>query len=522
VLRWTPITDAIGYEVWLIDTGGPPLLVKTNVLDEREVYTFHQSSKWTSTIRWRVRAMRGDDGPAGAKRLNGVPVSQVGAWSSVYSSSNPAVSNSPIKLGSTISDVVSNGSDTSPAHRLMPAFTWTGNQSLGGTGAELYRVYVFTDSQCLNPVFWSTIVGSPAYAPRLSGPMALPGDANGIATARGKYLQNGAEPASIMFDGTPVKPTEAQADAKPTTIAPGDVNDSETGAPPPGSTGTGTTTGSQSITVGGVGPPVDLWDVEWPNSGYYWTVVPVAPAVPGAVGTTVAAPGASQGSRIVPVADASVFKVGDTVTIGTAPASDTAAITAISSGQLTLAANLTSGHGIGESVVINGAGTLTYRDLDLPQDACAAGRVQRLGISSEPSLTSGQQPFVTGLSQTGRLTSAADLPAYYGRPLIAWTPALGADIYQIQYSKTEYPFKAELDPRSGKPGFLTFGTSDVLPLDPTKQAGMWYYRVRGFDFNLPTGTQQMSWSAPEKLTVTAPKFKIATSPKKKFKVVGKP
>jgi hypothetical protein len=56
----------------------------------------------------------------------------------------------------------------------------------------------------------------------------------------------------------------------------------------------------------------------------------------------------------------------------------------------------------------------------------------------------------------------------------------------------------------------------VLPLGP----GTWYYRVRGFDFNLPTGVQQMGWSDPEKLVVTKPKFKIAAPAKKKFKVVG--
>jgi hypothetical protein len=520
VLRWTPVSDAIGYEVWLIDTGSPPVTVKTNVLDEREFYTFHQNAKWTNTVRWRIRTRRLDAGPASGKRINGVPASQVGAWSPVYSSTNPAPTGGPITLANTVSDVVSDGSDGASAHRLMPAFTWTGNQSLSGTAAELYRVYVFTDKQCLNPVFTSTITGSPSYAPRISGPLGLPGDAAAIAKARGSYLGNGAEPTSVMFDGTVVAPTEATAPATPTTAAPGEVKDSETGNPPPGSSGSGVG-GSQTITVSGVGPPIDLWDLDWPHSGYYWTVVPVAPLVQGAAGTTVAAPGASKGARIVPVNDAAQFKIGDIVTIGTAPASDTATVTAVATGQLTIGSDLQQGHGIGDQVVTNGSSALTYRDLELPQDVCAAGRVKRFGIASEPSLTGGQEPFVTGLSQTGRLTSATNVPAYYGRPLVAWTPALGAGIYQIQYSKALYPFKAEIDPRSGKPGFLTFGTSDVLPLDPTKQAGTWYYRVRGIDYNLPTGVQQMGWSDPEKLVVTKPTFKVSLAPTTKFKVVGK-
>ena len=52
-------------------------------------------------------------------------------------------------------------------------------------------------------------------------------------------------------------------------------------------------------------------------------------------------------------------------------------------------------------------------------------------------------------------------------------------------------------------------------------AGTWYYRVRGIDYNLPTGVQQMGWSDPEKLVVTKPKFSIVPQPKRKFKVVGK-
>jgi hypothetical protein len=56
----------------------------------------------------------------------------------------------------------------------------------------------------------------------------------------------------------------------------------------------------------------------------------------------------------------------------------------------------------------------------------------------------------------------------------------------------------------------------VLPLRP----GTWWYRVRGFDYNLPTGAQQMGWSDPQKLVVSTPKFKVVAAPtkKRKFKV----
>src|SRR4029450_13250988 len=49
VLRWTPSQGADAYEVWLIDAGKREM-VFTNVLDERDFYTFHQSSRWIGTI----------------------------------------------------------------------------------------------------------------------------------------------------------------------------------------------------------------------------------------------------------------------------------------------------------------------------------------------------------------------------------------------------------------------------------------------------------------------------------------
>src|SRR5581483_4691472 len=163
-------------------------------------------------------------------------------------------------------------------------------------------------------------------------------------------------------------------------------------------------------------------------------------------------------------------------------------------------------HPINDTVQRAG-GSIDYVDAELPQDACAAGRVQRLGIDSEPSLTSAQTPFATGLSSSGRLTSALHTSKFYGRPLIAWTPAFGADLYEVQYSKKEYPFTPEVDPRSQVKGYMTFQTSDVLPLSG---AGTWWYRVRGIDFNLPTGVQQMSWSDPEEIVVSKPVFKVST------------
>ncbi len=88
----------------------------------------------------------------------------------------------------------------------------------------------------------------------------------------------------------------------------------------------------------------------------------------------------------------------------------------------------------------------------------------------------------------------------------------------MQWSKTQYPFAPESYPgNKSYKGFMTATTSAVLPVGP----GTWWYRVRGYDYSLPTGVQQMAWSDPAKLIVAPPTFKVETGSKKKFKVAGK-
>lgn len=522
LLRWTPIEGAEGYQVWLIDTGKMEN-VRSNVLDEREFYTFHQSAPWIGTVRWRIRALRGD---VFNYRVNGMPVTMHGAWSPIYSSSNTPVTTGPITLTGTVSDVFSNGTSASPAHKFMPAFMWSGDQSMSGAGAELYRVYIFTDSQCLNRIYSSAVVGSQVWSPRLTGPLSLPTDDASVTAARSGYLGDGKESSNLTADFEVVQngPNEQWSPAAPTAGVPGDVPAAIGTTPPPdpagSASGSAGSAGSSNISVAGnVGPPIDLWDTNWPESGYYWTVIPVAAVGLGLSGTVVAPPGALKGATSIPVSTTTGFRVGDAITIGVSPSADSATVSGVGAGTLTIATPTGFAHPASEPVNRAG-GSVIYQDMELPQEVCAAGRLQRFGITSEPSLTTGAAPFATGLSPNGRLTSAAGTPAFYGSPLVAWTPAFGADVYEIQYSKTRYPFKPEIDPRSKTTGNLTFSTSDVLPFRNGAMAGTWWYRVRGIDYNLPSGVQQMGWSDPEKLVVTKPTFKVAAGAKKKFKVVG--
>lgn len=501
LLRWTPIEGADAYQVWFIDIANPTPkteTVFTNVLDEREFYTFHRTASWTGTVRWRIRALRIDRGPTdGPMRQNGVPSVTYGPWSPVYSSSNPPYVNGPIALGDTVSDVVANGGTSSSAHRLMPAFTFSGDTAVDGTKAELLRVYVFTDRQCLNRVYTSAIIGGPAYAPRPYGPLALPASAASLPTARTSYLRDGTEPDSFAFDGAAMKTTESEPASTPTTSVPADsdsTSDVSAPASPP-----------QLKFSGDLGAPVDLWDTDWPGGGYYWTVVAVGAVSPGALLT--ASTGVTAiGATAMTVDSGAGLSTGDTVLIGDTAHQESATIVSVSGSNITFATALKFAHGVGEAVVRTG-GNFQYQDLELPQDVCAPpyNRVARFGKNSEPSLSAAGDPFASGLSPSGRLTAGANSKAFYGSPLVAWTPALGAAAYEVQWSKRRSPFKPEPNPQNHNAlGTMTLSTSAVLPL----RAGTWYYRVRGFNLSLPTGAQQMSWSDPSRIVVAKPKFTL--------------
>jgi hypothetical protein len=386
----------------------------------------------------------------------------------------------------------------------MPSFIWTGNQADDGTPAELFRVYIFTDKQCINRVFTGGVVGSPAYSPRPFGGLSLP--VGSLGQARSVYLPDGTEPPGYTYDGEQVDSSESAPMATPTTTLPADTAGGSA-APAEGTSDPGNGSGTLDWGTSKFGAPTDLWDVDWPQGGYYWTVIPVAAISPGALLTNVAPPGGPATATSLPVTQSDGFAAGDTVTVGNAGNSEPATITSVSDSALTFASALKFNHGPGEPINRTG-GSLRYTDLEMAEDVCRDGRVARFGKNSEPSLTASGDIFASGLSPTGRLASAVHTASFYKSPLVSWTPALGAMAYEIQWSKKGYPF----DPKTGGKRIVT-ATSYVLPL----VSGTWYYRVRGYDYSLPTGVQQMSWSDPAKIEITRPTFTVvgATPTKKK-------
>ncbi len=83
---------------------------------------------------------------------------------------------------------------------------------------------------------------------------------------------------------------------------------------------------------------------------------------------------------------------------------------------------------------------------------------------------------------------------------MTWDPASGAVAYQVQWSKSKYPWRPAGSTR-------TAATSAVLPLTP----GTWWYRVRGINSSL-RGSQLMTWSAQVPIEITQPTFSVTATP----------
>jgi hypothetical protein len=515
LIRWTTVDGANAYEVWFLDVN-KIIKTQTDVADEREYYTFHQDPAWTGTVHWRIRAVRSLYGlNSGATRI-GLPATSYGPWSPTYTSTNTPMVYGPIQQVETISDTIYTGAPPydKDAHHLMPAFVYNGDVGSDGTSNELYRVYVSTDRDCVNIVFKGAVVGGPAYAPRWNGTLSLPRDVGALNAARTKYVDSGDEGLTAMADYTAVTANEAKLNADAGAITSGEDDSPSNGdtgggpdtaaptAPPAGTTAAppkvSFPAASLAVDPADIGPAVDLWDTDWPTGRYFWTVVPVGIYTKPTLTTTLSAL-ASSGDTTITIASTGALAVGDILTIGTGPAAESVSVVGASGSSVTVSPPLKNTHGPGDTVTRAG-GSLTYRDLELPQDVCNAGRVLSFGKTSEPALASNKNsPFASGLSPTGKLVSATSAkPSFYGPPLVSWEPTLAAAAYEVQWSKVKYPFTTAATP------ILTYGTSAILPLT----AGTWYYRVRGINLALPAGARAMAWSPSQPIVVAKPKFKI--------------
>ena len=279
MVRWTPVDGATGYEVaFLYDlANGKSKKIKTatTAADLREFYSFTNNlAAWGGqNVVWRVRALR----KLAGKAQNHLPAVSYGPWTQSFTTVEPpTIASTPIDLGSSVSrsgttDVENTiGSPGTDAHELVPAFWWTGRYALDGSGdcsaavqalnpnitCPLYHVYVFTDEDCVNRVHVSDLVGSPAYVPRTSLPLSLPGDPSKLAAAPNVILGD-ADKEGDDYDAGHERVFAAGTqdgipkDADDEDLAQGQTPDRKTG----------------------------IWDNDWPESRYYWTAVPAVPFI---------------------------------------------------------------------------------------------------------------------------------------------------------------------------------------------------------------------------------------------------
>ncbi len=232
LVRWTPVEGATAYDVWYPDIR-KIARTHTNVADQREFYTFHLEDSWWATVRWRVRAVRQVVGSL----PNGLPAVSYGPWSPVYAAANPAWSSGKLEIKAALSDAVSDSKVA--VHELMPGFSAAGDTGLDGQAYRLFRFYAATDRECVNVVFKGSVVGGPAFAPRTSGPLKLPVNQDELDKATFGVLPSALDETAKTFtaDSMEVKATETlKADAP---------------------------------------ARVDLPDLDFRTTRYYWTVVPV-------------------------------------------------------------------------------------------------------------------------------------------------------------------------------------------------------------------------------------------------------
>jgi hypothetical protein len=233
LVRWTPVEGASAYDVWYPDIR-KIVRTHTNVADQRDFYSFHLEDGWWQTVRWRVRPVRQVVGSI----PNGLPAVSYGPWSPMYTATNPTWQSGPLQVRFAVSDEVSTDKSAA-AHQLMPSLTFTGDQGFDGNEYRLFRVYAFTDRDCVNVVFRGSVVGGPAFAPRTSGPLKLPTDQDELDIALSGVLPSAKTETAktFMADGTPVSANENLSEGKAVRV--------------------------------------DLPDVDRRTTRYFWTVVPV-------------------------------------------------------------------------------------------------------------------------------------------------------------------------------------------------------------------------------------------------------
>ena len=220
--RWSVVDGATGYQVWFPDLR-KIVGTRTNAVDHREFYAFHPQAAYSGIVRWRVRAVRSLYG----KIPSGLPAVSYGPWSSLNTTENPALADGTVTPSLAVADTTVSNANAPSLHQLTPGFSFAGTRAASGAAFPFYRVYVFSDSDCVNVIHRGSLVASPAYVPRTTGSLKMPLTAADVILAGKTYLKDlkagEKEPPQFMFDSAKVSSTEsdpAPAKQVATPVAP--------------------------------------------------------------------------------------------------------------------------------------------------------------------------------------------------------------------------------------------------------------------------------------------------------------
>ena len=211
--RWTPVDGATSYQVWFTGTNHV-IETRVNAADEREFYAFHQGSNYTGSVKWRVRAVR-----RVAKLQGFITPVNYGPWSQTFTSVNPGIDDGVVHPVAAVTARATSTTTSAQAHEMTPAFVFAGSRDAAGNKYGFYRVYVFSDQQCVNTIFRGAIVGGPAYAARNKGTIKLPTDVKLVAAAANQILDLGDEGKTYTAEGLLAKPATELGSASTSAAA---------------------------------------------------------------------------------------------------------------------------------------------------------------------------------------------------------------------------------------------------------------------------------------------------------------
>ena len=402
---------------------------------------------------------------------NALPQVSYGPWSPVYTSLQPALRSRPAEDAWRPSRTPASPTRrTWSTHNVTPAFIYNGRHLDLEHGRELYRVLVFTDEDCLNPVFRGALVGEP-----------------GLRSARGRPARDARRRERAH--------RRAQATSSSSATEP-DVEDRRGHRRDHQRDGlvTGDDTSHSGLPPSQVVHPakVDLWDSDWEGGRYYWTVMPVDELVANQVTTTLTAPTAV-GDTTIDVVDATGHQCRRRAARSARRCTRTRRSRRWSATRSRSPVPLGGPHAAGETVVRPcGARHLHGGRAD-------PGRVRvgpRARVREDERAGRDDPERARRTPRASRRTASWSRPRRAPRASTAtrsWRGSRSSARGSTRCSGAASAIRGRRPPtRSSR-----WGTSLTLPLTP----GTWYYRVRGLDFLMSGSKPQMSWSDPARVVV---------------------